>query len=398
MENYSLLMGAGGDEDGGGDGTVSMEKPSGALPRSGRCRNRDPVPQILASRWRRLGRWEREENEKLAKENNVAKVWTITTTSDVNDSYIAEPSTINGKIIGVGNASTPNAKPAKLQKTAKTAEIFSNIGDDDPIALDYNGLDFDDCHISEVIKFLQKLAKSPNASAINLAFTKHITNALIKAREEKLEREASIPRKLEDGWEPIIKMKVNNFDCNALCDLGASISVMPKKIYNMLDLPPLKNCYLDVNLVDNAIKKPLGRVDNVRITVNNNLVPVDFVVLDIECNASCTIILGRPFLRTAGAIIDMKEGLGKALQEFSSPTTTTPSCCWDSGDFFIYAMNPTPTSGRTIKNDGGVAGLVKNPYLGAPEFRKTFGLKDPVNDVPTDGVESFTKVMFKESR
>jgi hypothetical protein len=97
-------------------------------------------------------------------------------------------------------------------------------------------------------------------------------------------------------------MKVNDFDCNALCDLGAIISVMPRKIYNTLDLPPLKNCYLDVNLADNSTKKPLGRVDNVRITVNNNLVPVDFVVLDIECNASCPIILGRPFLRTVGAI------------------------------------------------------------------------------------------------
>jgi hypothetical protein len=42
--------------------------------------------------------------------------------------------------------------------------------------------------------------------------------------------------------------------------------------------------------------------------VNNNLVPVDFLVLDIECNASCPIILGGPFLRTVGAIIDMKEG------------------------------------------------------------------------------------------
>ncbi|KAK1626869.1 hypothetical protein QYE76_001184 [Lolium multiflorum] len=257
-------------------------------------------------------RWDREENEKLAKEKNVAKVWTITTTSNANATHVAAPPTINNKRIGVSNVSTSNAKREKLPETAetacdKTAEIFSNIGDDDPIALDYNGLNFDDCHISEVIKFLQKLAKSPNASAINLAFTQHITNALIKAREEKLERKASIPRKLEDGWEPIIKMKVKDFDCNALCDLGASISVMPKKIYNMLDLPPLKNCYLDVNLADHSTKKPLGKVDNVRITINNNLVPIDFVVLDIECNASCPIILGRPFLRTVGAIIDMKE-------------------------------------------------------------------------------------------
>ncbi|KAK1664685.1 hypothetical protein QYE76_052844, partial [Lolium multiflorum] len=261
-------------------------------------------------------RWDREENEKLAKENNVAKVWTIITTSNANSSHVAAPPTINGKIIGVGNVSTPSAKRTKLPEIAKTAEtacdktaeIFSNLGNNDPIAVAHNDLDFDDCHISEVIKFLQKLAKSPNASAINLAFTKHITNALIKAREEKLKLETSIPRKLEDGWEPIIKMKFNDFECNALCDLGASISVMPKKIYDMLDLPPLKNCYLDVNLADNVKKKPLGRIDNVHIMVNNNLVPVDFVVLDIECNASCPIVLGRPFLRTVGAVIDMREG------------------------------------------------------------------------------------------
>ncbi|KAK1630487.1 hypothetical protein QYE76_004802 [Lolium multiflorum] len=284
-------------------------------------------------------RWDREENEKLAKEKNIAKVWTITTTSNANATHVAAPPTHTNKRIGVSNVSTSNAKREKLPETAKTAEtacdkaaeIFSNLGDDDPIALDYNGLNFDDCHISEVIKFLQKLAKSPNASAINLAFTHHITNALIKAREEKLEREASIPKKLEDGWEPIIKMKVKDFDCNALCDLGASISVMPKKIYNMLDLPPLKNCYLDVNLADHSTKKPLGKVDNVRITVNNNLVPVDFVVLDIECNASCPIILGRPFLRTVGAIIDMREGnikyqfpLKKGMEHFPRKRIKVP--------------------------------------------------------------------------
>ena len=84
---------------------------------------------------------------------------------------------------------------------------------------------------------------------------------------------------------------------------------MPKKIYDMLDLPPLEFFYLDVHLVDVAAKKPLGKVNNVLIRVNNNLVPVDFVVLDIECNASCPIIFGRPFLRTAGAIIDMRDGI-----------------------------------------------------------------------------------------
>ena len=46
---------------------------------------------------------------------------------------------------------------------------------------------------------------------MNLAFTKHITNALIEMREEKLKCEFSIPKKLEDAWEPTIKMKVHDF-------------------------------------------------------------------------------------------------------------------------------------------------------------------------------------------
>jgi hypothetical protein len=118
-------------------------------------------------------------------------------------------------------------------------------------------------------------------------------------------------------------MKVNDFDCNSLFDLGASISVMPRKNYDMLGMPPLENCYLDVPVADIAKKKPLGRINDVLIMVKNNLIPVDFLVLDIECNASYPIILGRPFLRTVGAIIEMKEDtiryqfpLKKAMEHF----------------------------------------------------------------------------------
>jgi hypothetical protein len=80
---------------------------------------------------------------------------------------------------------------------------------------------------------------------------------------------------------------------------------MPRKIYDMLGLPLLENCYVDVHLSDIAKKKPLGRINDVLIMVNNNLVPIDFLAMDIECNASCPIILGKPFL---SASIDMKEG------------------------------------------------------------------------------------------
>ena len=187
-------------------------------------------------------------------------------------------------------------------------ESDSNKEDDTTILPNNDKIDFDNCSISEVVTFLQRMAKDPHTSTLNLAFTEHITNALIKAREEKLRVEASIPRKLEDGWDPMIKIKLNNFSCYALCDVGASTSVMPKRIYDMLKLKPFDSCSFGVRLVDSSIKKPLGRIDDILIVVNDNYVPVDFTIMDIECDPSCPIILGRPFLRTVGAIIDMKEG------------------------------------------------------------------------------------------
>ena len=79
-------------------------------------------------------------------------------------------------------------------------------------------------------------------------------------------------------------------------------------MYDMLDLKPFDQCSFGVRLVDSSINKPLGRIDDVLIVVNDNYVPVDFLIIDIVCDPSCPIILGRPFLRTIGAIFDMKEG------------------------------------------------------------------------------------------
>ena len=95
----------------------------------------------------------------------------------------------------------------------------------------------------------------------------------------------------------MIKIKFNNFSFFDLCDVGASTSVMPKRMYDMLELRPFDPCSFGVCLVYSSIKKPLGRINDV---------PDDFLVMDIECDPSCPIILGRPFLRTVGAIIDMK--------------------------------------------------------------------------------------------
>src|SRR4051812_36506620 len=76
----------------------------------------------------------------------------------------------------------------------------------------------------------------------------------------------------------------------------------------MFELKPFDSCSFGVRLVASSAKKPLGKIDEVLIIVNENYVPVDFIIMDIECEPLCPIILERPFLRTVGAIIDMKEG------------------------------------------------------------------------------------------
>ena len=140
------------------------------------------------------------------------------------------------------------------------------------------------------------MINSPNAYEQNKAFTKHIVEAMIKAHEENLELEVSIPRKLHDEWEPTIKVKIKDYECNALCDLGARVSTISKSLCDVLGLTDMDACSLNLHLADSTIKKSLGRINDVLVLAKRNYVPVDFIVLDIECNPSCPIIFGRPFL------------------------------------------------------------------------------------------------------
>jgi hypothetical protein len=118
-------------------------------------------------------RWEREDE--MARNMKVCSITTFTNLA----SNASNPLTL----IGVEKTPTPCAKKPKTTKTflTKSAEIFRSMGDDSSTY--FNDFDVDGCSISEVILFLQKLALIPNASSMNVAFTKHITNALMKIRE-----------------------------------------------------------------------------------------------------------------------------------------------------------------------------------------------------------------------
>src|SRR3954468_19915460 len=269
----------------------------------------------LKERWAR----EKEEEERIKSLPTYHRVATIQVVEDVQTASTHHTPSPTGPINGDATTSTLE------EETSMNIEAFKQVSLNDITTslIDSSELDFDNCTLPKVIGFLHKMSRDTHTSTLNLAFTKHITNALIKVREEKLRVEASIPRNLEDGWDPMIKIKLNNFSCFALCDVGAITSVMPKRMYDMLELKPFDPCSFGFRLVDSSVNKPLGKIDDVLIIVNDNYLPVDFTIMNIECEPSCPTILRRPFLRTVGAVIAMKEGniksqfpLKKSMEHF----------------------------------------------------------------------------------
>ncbi|GKA98045.1 putative reverse transcriptase domain-containing protein [Tanacetum coccineum] len=99
---------------------------------------------------------------------------------------------------------------------------------------------------------------------------------------------------------------INNvcFD-NALADLGASVSVMPLSTYLNLGLGELAHTKLTVELADMTVKYPKGITKNMLVGIGIFVFPVDFVILDMPGEIKVPLILGRPFLSTTHAKIDV---------------------------------------------------------------------------------------------
>ncbi|XP_074265143.1 uncharacterized protein LOC141587567 [Silene latifolia] len=94
----------------------------------------------------------------------------------------------------------------------------------------------------------------------------------------------------------------------ALCDLGASVSLMPLSIFKRLDLGDLKPTRVSLQLADRSIKFPIGVIEDVPLVVGKLVIPCDFFVMDMPEDYNVPIILGRPCLATGGAMIDVKSG------------------------------------------------------------------------------------------
>jgi len=115
--------------------------------------------------------------------------------------------------------------------------------------------------------------------------------------------------KKEDPGRPTITCSIGPkvFD-NAFCDLGASINIMSKVIYDKILGGPLSTAHFRLQMANQSTWNPEGLAKDILIKIQNSYIPMDFVVLDMGHNEEVPLLLRRPFPNTTNAVIHVGSG------------------------------------------------------------------------------------------
>nr|AAX96620.1 Transposable element protein, putative [Oryza sativa Japonica Group]ABA92974.1 Zinc knuckle family protein [Oryza sativa Japonica Group] len=112
---------------------------------------------------------------------------------------------------------------------------------------------------------------------------------------------------LKDVFNNKRPLPTTEFD-QALCNLGVSVRVMPKDIFDKLNLTVLAPTPMHLQLAHSSVRYPAGIAEDVPVKIRDFFIPDDFVVLDMDTGKKTPLILGCPFLSTAGANINVGTG------------------------------------------------------------------------------------------
>ncbi|GKE92932.1 reverse transcriptase domain-containing protein, partial [Tanacetum coccineum] len=153
--------------------------------------------------------------------------------------------------------------------------------------------------------------------------------ALIR-NKEKLSEMARTP--LNEHCLAVILNKMD--ECLALADLGASINLMPLSMWKRLSLLELTPTCMTLKLADRTITQPIGIAEDVYVKVGKFHFSADFVVVDFDADPRVPLILGRSFLKTRRALIDVYKGeltlrVGKEAVTFNLDQTSRYSANYD---------------------------------------------------------------------
>ncbi|GJU02220.1 putative ribonuclease H-like domain-containing protein [Tanacetum coccineum] len=111
--------------------------------------------------------------------------------------------------------------------------------------------------------------------------------------------------KMDKPWKFYSSYTIGSLNFYAMADLGASVNVIPKSMFEHLKLDRLKKTDMLVEMADMTKRSPIEIVKNILVKIDKFLFPSDFVVKDMLNTCNETMILGRPFLATIHAEIDV---------------------------------------------------------------------------------------------
>nr|GEW98547.1 DNA-directed DNA polymerase [Tanacetum cinerariifolium] len=126
------------------------------------------------------------------------------------------------------------------------------------------------------------------------------------SRRDNERRRDQDNEQIEKFFEIFKDMRMD--ECLTLADLGASINLMPLFVWEALSLPELTPTCMTLELVNRSVSKPIGIAKDVSFKVSVFHFPADFVVLDFKPDPRVPLILGRCFLKTGRALIDVHKG------------------------------------------------------------------------------------------
>ncbi|XP_047942786.1 uncharacterized protein LOC125189564 [Salvia hispanica] len=156
---------------------------------------------------------------------------------------------------------------------------------------------------------------------------KHFLNMKYQSmQKERLTRPYAIIQKeravkQRDPGQFIIRCQIGEGKVDkALCDLGSSINLMPLKYYEKLNIGPLKTSDVTLRLADNSSIKTVGMIEDVLVKVDDFIFPADFIVFDMKVDKNVPLILGRDFLATCKALIDVGRGVITISDNYSHST------------------------------------------------------------------------------
>ncbi|XP_028788814.1 uncharacterized protein LOC114744839 [Neltuma alba] len=159
----------------------------------------------------------------------------------------------------------------------------------------------------EALEQMPKYAKfMKNVLTKKRRFTEYETIVVTKSFTDVIKQ---IPPKQKDSRSfSICCYTGNKFMGQALCDLGASVNLMPLSVFNKLEFGEARPTTITLQLAYQSMSYPQKIIEDVLVKVNIFIFSVDFIVLDFEADKEMPLLLGRPCLATARILIDVEKG------------------------------------------------------------------------------------------